>query len=43
MEAVGYAERGDQNQHGGYTFFMTRAGLDWLGQKLDIHIYDESD
>lgn len=43
MEGAGYAERGDQNQHGGYTFFMTRDGLDWLGGVLDIHIYDESD
>lgn len=43
MESAGYAERGDRNQHGGYTFFLTRAGLDWLGQKLDIRIYDESD
>lgn len=43
MELAGYAERGEQNQHGGYTFYLTRAGLDWLGKKLGIHIYDESD
>lgn len=43
MEGAGYAERRDQNQYGGYTFFMTRAGLDWLGKELGIHIYDESD
>lgn len=43
MELAGYAERGEQNQHGGYTFYLTRAGLDWLGKKLGIYIYDESD
>lgn len=43
IENAGYAERGNRNQHGGYTFFMTRAGLDWLGLELGIHIYDESD
>ncbi len=43
MESAGYAERGEQNQYGGYTFYMTRSGLDWLGNKLDIHIYDEFD
>lgn len=43
MEDAGYAERGAQNQHGGYTFFMTRTGLDWLGKELGIHIYDESE
>ena len=41
MESAGYAERGRQNQHGGYMFWLTRAGLDWLGERLDIHIYDE--
>ena len=39
MELAGYAERGEQNQHGGYTFYLTRAGLDWLGKKLGIYIY----
>lgn len=24
------------------TFWLTRAGLDWLGEQLGIHIYDES-
>lgn len=43
MESSGYAERGGQNQHGGYTFCLTRAGLDWLGEQLGMHIYDEMD
>ena len=43
MVISGYARRGEKNQHGGYTFHMTRAGLDWLGNKLGIHIYDEED
>lgn len=24
-------------------FWLTREGLDWLGEKLGIHIYDEED
>ena len=28
---------------GRYTYRLTRAGLDWLGDKLGIHIYDEED
>lgn len=43
MESVGHAKRGEQNQHGGYIFWLTRAGLDWLGEQLEIHIYDEAD
>ena len=43
MVDAGYAERGEQNSHGGYTYWLTRDGFDWLGKKLDIHIYDEED
>lgn len=43
MESAGYAERGEPNQHGGYTFYLTRAGLDWLGEQLGIYIHDEAD
>lgn len=43
MEAAGYAERGEQNSHGGYTYWLTRCGLDWLGKKLGMKIYDEDD
>lgn len=41
MVLAGYAEHGEKNSHGGYTFWLTRAGLDWLGKELGLHIYDE--
>lgn len=43
MVGAGYVERGEENQHGGYTYYMTRKGLDWLGNELGITIYDEED
>lgn len=44
MVEAGYAERDEEkNQHGGYTYWLTRAGLDWLGEKLGIRIYDEEE
>lgn len=43
LVSTGYAERGEENQHGGYTYYLTRKGLDWLGEKFDIKIYDEID
>lgn len=43
IAAAGYAERGEANANGGYTYSLTRAGLDWLGEKLGVHIYDEED
>ncbi|MDO4314094.1 MAG: hypothetical protein Q4C52_13515 [Eubacteriales bacterium] len=43
MVAAGYAERGEQNSHGGFTYWLTRVGLDWLGKKLGIQIWDEED
>ena len=43
MVDAGYAERGEQNNHGGYTYWLTRSGLDWLGEKLGIQIWDEED
>lgn len=44
MKDAGYAERNkEKNQHGGYTYWLIRAGLDWLEEKLGIHIYDEED
>ena len=36
MVGKGYAAVGS-----GYIFYMTRAGLDWLGEVLGIKIYDE--
>lgn len=44
LVAAGYAERsGTKNQHGGYTYFLTRAGLNWLGNEIGVLIYDEED
>lgn len=43
MESAGYAKRMMAGQHGANTFYLTRIGLDWLGEKLGIHIYDEED
>lgn len=43
MFAAGYADCGAENSNGGHTYWLTRAGLDWLGEKLGIHIYDEED
>lgn len=43
LVSTGYAKRGEQNQHGGYTYWLTREGLDWLGNELGMKIYDESD
>lgn len=44
LALAGYADRDkEKNQHGGYTYWMTRAGLDWLGEQLGIYIFDESD
>lgn len=44
MVQAGYADQGNEkNQHGGYTYWLTRVGLDWLGEKLGIRIYDVED
>lgn len=44
MVSSGYMSRNkEKNQVGGYTYWMTRAGLDWLGEQLGMHIYDEDD
>ena len=43
MVASGYAEAGEENQHEGRTYWMTRAGLDWLGEKLGIVIHNEEE
>lgn len=40
---AGYAKRGEKNQRGGYTYSLTRKGLDWLGGELGIKIWDEED
>lgn len=38
---AGYAAHGNVSDSG-VTYWMTRAGLDWLGEALEVHIYDES-
>lgn len=44
MKQAGYAERSkEKNHHGGYIYWLTRCGLDWLGEQLGVHIYDEED
>lgn len=40
--AHGYAAHGPVDDHG-VTYWMTRAGLDWLGAQLDMTIHDERD
>ena len=42
MEASGYA-KSRETERGGKFFWLTRSGLDWLGEQLGIHIYDEED
>ena len=39
----GYAKCLKGHNPGNITFWLTRAGLDWLGQELGITIYDEED
>ena len=39
----GYAAKGKKDRYGGCVFWLTRKGLDWLGEKLGIHIHDEED
>lgn len=43
MVEAGYSEAGEENRHGGRTYRLTREGLDWLGNLLGIHIYDEEE
>lgn len=37
----GYARRGKEDRYGGAMYWMTRKGIDWLGEKLGVKIYDE--
>lgn len=39
----GYAKRWPGGTRGVYTFHLTRAGLDWLGETLGIIIHYEED
>lgn len=40
---AGYAERGKKLNCGGRVYWLTRKGLDWLGEQLGMVIYDEED
>lgn len=41
MESAGYAN--SRRTEDRAMFWLTRSGLDWLGEKLGMHIYDEED
>lgn len=41
--AAGYAEAGRKDRRGGRMYWLNRAGLDWLGEKLGIQIWDEEE
>ena len=43
LRKKGYADRGMKSRTGIITYWLTREGLDWLGEKLGIKIYDEED
>ena len=46
MERLGYAEHGAVRDRGDYqatSFWLTRAGLDWLGEQLGMTIYGGED
>lgn len=40
---AGYAEAGRKDRYGGRMYWLSRAGLDALGEYLGIKIYDEED
>lgn len=42
LEDDGYA-KSQKTENGRFIFWMTRSGLDWLGEKIGMHIYDEED
>lgn len=43
LQQRGFADHDEPNWSGTCTFWLTRAGLDWLGQKLGIIIYSEKE
>ena len=43
MVDKGYAEVGKKDRYGGRMFWLTREGLDWLGNELGIVIHDEEE
>ena len=43
MVDEGLADAGKKDNYGGRMYWLTRKGLDWLGEKLKIKIHDEED
>ena len=43
IEEAGLATHGKVGRNDNTYYWLTRAGLDWLGEKLGIHIYDEEE
>lgn len=43
MVFSGYAGYWIENREGYVSYYLTREGLDWLGDCLGIHIHDEED
>ena len=43
MWEQGYAEKGKKNRYGECMFWLSRKGMDWLGNELGIVIHDEED
>lgn len=43
MVEAGYAKAGEKNSHGGRMYWLTREGLDRIGEKLGIQIWDEEE
>ncbi len=41
LENAGYAKHLTSNMPGHASFYLTRKGLDWLGEQLGIYIYNE--
>lgn len=40
---AGYAVAGKKDRYGGRMYWLNRNGLDWLGEKLGINIWDEEE
>ena len=43
MVEAGYAKAGKKDRYGGRMYWLTREGLDWLGEKLGIQIWNEEE
>lgn len=43
LKEVGLADHGKVSREDCVTFWLTREGLDWLGEQIGVHIHDESD